>query len=40
MKELRDALLVFNLKEIQNLTTGLPLDIDIINGLLWVLYFI
>lgn len=35
MKEIKDALLIFNLKELEHLSTGLPFDPEILNQLLW-----
>ena len=36
MSEIKDAVLIFNLKELENVTTGLPYDKEMLNQLLWV----
>lgn len=36
MKDIKDATLVFQLKELEHMTEGLPVDANILNALLWV----
>lgn len=36
MNEIRDAMLIFVLKEMEHQTTGLPLNDEVLSGLLWV----
>lgn len=35
MHEIKNAILIFTLKEMENLQEGLPFDVDILTNLLW-----
>lgn len=40
MTEIRNAVIIFSSKELENLTTGIPLTLNCVNGLLWVIYLL
>lgn len=39
LHEIQETMLIFVLKEMEHQTTGLPLNEEVISGLLWVIHY-